>query len=135
MTCSPPKSISISFSIGGDKRGTDEDDHSVALFSSDDGMGLVRLASAYMDELRDHAKLSCSSDTPLERLEPQTVMVDFIRHITVPFKRIGWNYSLYPSTMYGPETDLGHYVLHTGGDDIEHYLGSPWPKIIKACDI
>jgi len=135
VTRLPPKSISISFSLGGDKLGTDEDDHSVALFSSEDGIGLVKLASAYLSELKEYADRDCASDTALERLEPQTVMVDFIRHLTSPLKRIGWNYSLYPSTMYGPPTNQGHFIFHTKGDAIEHYTDTPWPKMLRSQDI
>ena len=123
--------MSLSFSLGGDAAGTDDDDHSVALFSSTGGKGFVVLAIVYLTDLSEYVDEALKAGDreqfgPLLRREPQTVMVDFIRAISGG-KRVTWNYSLYPSTMYGPDTEGGHYVLHLHGDGIEHYTDSPWP--------
>lgn len=132
---SKQRSVSLSFSVGGDAEGTPEDDHSVALYSETGDESLVVLALVYLVELADFTKEAADQVEgpgafgPLLRKEPQTVMVDFIRAVSCG-RRVTWNYSLFPSTMYGPETELGHYVIQLHGNILEHYTDTPWPSRI-----
>jgi len=126
------RSVSLSFSVGGLSEGSSEDDHSVALYSEIGDEGFVVLALVYLVELAAFARTAAGEAEgqgafgPLLRKEPQTVMVDFIRALSCG-DRVTWNYSLYPSTMYAPETELGHYVIQLHGSFLEHYTDTPWP--------
>jgi len=78
-------------------------DNSVALFSHWGGMDFKKKADSYARALKKWAKSSGSEFDPLHRLEPATVMVDFIRHITKGMERV--------------ESDLYLGVDHGDGDN------------------
>lgn len=101
--------VSISFVNGGEE--------SVALFSHWDGMDFVKQAKKYARELRqrwiDHKKPSVM---PLDRMEPHTVMVDFIRWLfhtgyfnTEEF--IESNYYFGKDSNDGDNSDNGHHQI------------------------
>ena len=69
--------VSISFKNG--------DEESVVLFSQWRGLGLVEQARDYAQALVDERR---GSEGPLDRLEPSTVMVDFIRELTWHWARV-----------------------------------------------
>ena len=52
--------------------------------------------------------------TPLDRLEPDTVMVDFIRHITRGMNRVESDLSLGKTQSDGDNSDNGHFVIDLG---------------------
>ena len=56
---------------------------------------------------------------PLDRLEPGTVMVDFIREYTKDLKIVNSNYYLAKSDEEGDNSDNGHWTidLETGDTD------------------
>ncbi len=93
--------VSISF-----KNGREE---SVALFSHWGGMSFVREAEQYVKKLKKWAgKRECE---PLERLEPDTVMVDFIREITKEEEKIKSGIYLGKDEWEGDNSDNGHHVI------------------------
>ena len=86
--------ISIRFVNGKDK--------SVTLFSHWGGIEFKKKADNYARALKKWAK-GCNDFDPLHRLEPHTVMVDFIRHVTKGMDRV--------------ESDLYLGVDHNDGDN------------------
>lgn len=93
--------ISISF-----KNGNSE---SVTLFSHSDGIGFLQEANEFVRDLKKENGNSLVM--PLNRLEPNTVMVDFIRHITKNMKRVYRNYHLGKNETEGDNSDNGHFVI------------------------
>ncbi|MBG94848.1 MAG: hypothetical protein CL793_06305 [Chloroflexi bacterium] len=119
-------SLSLSFSIGGETYQTDEDDHSVALFVTGDGCkSIAPLAVLFIREYWDKRRV------PI----PQTMLVDFIVFLVADHGIHHSRLKLFPSTMYGPETNMGHFVFHTTGSAIEHYTDTPWPDLIHHKDV
>ena len=93
--------ISIQFSYSGNK--------SVALFSHYDGLSFYEKAKAYVKTLKLEA--SKGGGFPLYRLEPETVMVDFIRHLTESKIRVTGNYYLGATDNDGDNSDNGNFVI------------------------
>ena len=93
--------VSISFRNG--------DEESIALFDHWGGMERVEHARAYVEALRQRRH----KGMPLDRLEPGTVMVDYIREITKDMLVIEGN--LYVGEMSNPmagdNSDNGHHVI------------------------
>lgn len=81
---------------------------SVVLFSHWDGKSLLKVVEKYYMELRKEIK---GSEMPLGRLEPYTVMVDFIRYLTKSLKRADSNYYLGCTELDGDNDDNGHFVF------------------------
>lgn len=96
--------VSISF-----RKGAQE---SIALFDHWGGMNRVRHAKAYVAKLK--AEKAGDQTTPLDRLEPTTVMVDYIRLITKDLPEVDGN--LYVGQMrdpmWGDNSDNGHHVIN-----------------------
>lgn len=96
---------------------------SVALFSHWGGMDFVNLARQYVLELRseqttssvlhalDSGKTRAITAYPLDRLEPDTVMVDFIRYLTRGMDRVKSDYYLGRDWEQGDNSDNGHHVI------------------------
>jgi len=89
--------ISISF-----KNNLDE---SVVLFSHWDGYDLVKDAKRHLGGIKQ------SYSTPLSRLEPETIMVDFIRELTKGLDSVDSNYYLGKDEMDGDNSDNGHFTI------------------------
>jgi len=99
--------VSISFK--------NKDEESVALFSHWGGMSFVEIAQQYAADL----KKSKEGKTlmPLDRLEPQTVMVDFIRYLfkeIVSTDEVESNYYLGKDKDSGDNGDNGHFTIELG---------------------
>jgi hypothetical protein len=92
------------------------DEESVALFSHWGGMGFVAQAENYVNELRQHIANRPNPGViqPLDRLEPETVMVDFIRHITKDMDRVKSSLYIVPDKSCGDNSDNGHHVIDLG---------------------
>ena len=94
-------------------------DESPVLFSHWDGLSLMSEAEAYLDGLVEAAASKAAAQgrdrldsfDPLDRLEPGTVMVDFIRHITKRLDQVRGNYYLSPDEDQGDNSDNGHFRL------------------------
>ena len=116
--------VSISFSKAWE--GSKLRDESPVLFSHCGGKDFVNDAYDYVRKLKK--ELEGRSCNPLERLEPGTVMVDFIRHITsrvVNYQlnnpkqkeyyphpdRIMSNYYLGKTDEDGDNSDNGHHEI------------------------
>ena len=102
---------SISF-----KNGTEK---SVVFFSHWDGKELFRKAKEYVTVLKQDIKYKDVSDIyPLGRLEPDTVMVDFIiNYVGRNQGRIQSNYYVVASEEQGDNSDNGHLEIELGGDE------------------
>jgi len=100
--------VSISF-----KKGEEE---SVVLFSHWGGMRFVAVARGYVRELKTEAQRA-GMTWPLFRLEPGTVMVDFIRMLTEGVTRVQSDYYLGKDQAAGGNSDNGHFAIDLGRDD------------------
>ena len=94
--------VSISF--------RNEEDESVTLYSHNGGMSFVNKAKEYVRELKNAIK-ERNSFHPLDRMEPRTVMVDFIRHITKNEEKIESDLYLEKDEDAGDNSDNGHYEI------------------------
>ena len=105
--------VSISF-----RHGKDE---SVAFFSHWDGRDLVKAAQKYARALKVLADSKGEKGVimPLDRMDPGTVMVDFIRVYTKKMKVVDSNYYLGATCNDGDNSDNGHWTidLETGDTD------------------
>ena len=84
------------------------DEESVALFCHWGGMEFVEEAREYVLALKAERK---GSTQPLDRLEPGTVMVDFIREITKGKDRVTSNLYLGKDERGGDNSDNGHHFI------------------------
>lgn len=105
--------ISIQFKNG--------DDLSVVLFSHWDGMDLVKRANKYIKELEKEVNASVwrgIGPYPLQRYEPGTVMIDFLRSMfkDSPHERISGNYYLGATPNDGDNSDNGHHIINLKGE-------------------
>jgi len=100
--------VSISFRKG--------EQESVVLFSHWGGKTLVAVARGYVRELKAEAERA-GMTWPLFRLEPQTVMVDFIRMLTAGVSRVQSDYYLEREKEDGDNSDNGHFVIDLDRDD------------------
>jgi hypothetical protein len=85
---------------------------SVVLFSHQDGISLVDDACRYVQQLQEWAR-DVGPTNPLSRLEPATVMVDFMHgHIhCTDGGRIESNFYLGHDGHDGDNSDNGHYRI------------------------
>jgi len=95
--------ISVSFRNG--------DEESVVLFGHWAGMSLVGQAKKYVKELMKECE--GKHTYPLERMEPNTVMLDFIFQYfkDCPDERIKRSYYLGKDENDGDNSDNGHHVI------------------------
>lgn len=84
-------------------------EHSVVLFSHWGGMDFVKDAEEYVKELR--AEVKGNHVNPLQRLEPNTVMVDLIRYLTKDLKRVESDLYLGAEECSGDNSDNGHHII------------------------
>jgi hypothetical protein len=83
-----------------------KDELSVVLFSHWDGINLLCEVNKYIKTL------SKGKEThPLDRKEPNTVMVDFIRYLTKDLERVDSNYYLGKDESDGDNSDNGHHII------------------------
>lgn len=94
--------ISIQFIKGQEK--------SVTLFSHWGGIGFLKYAQTYANQLMEETEgKHCY---PLERLEPNTVMMDFIRLLTKNLNQVNSDYYLGATPSDGDNSDNGHHLIH-----------------------
>ena len=94
--------ISIQFKNG--------DNKSVVLFNHWGGEEFAEEAREYVKELKEEVK--DSQAMPLHRLEPNTVMVDFIRSITKNLPRVEGSLYLAKNETEGDNSDYGHHIIN-----------------------
>ena len=96
--------VSISF-----KKGNDE---SVVLFHHWGGSEFPAYALEYAKALKEEREnASPGINKPIDRLEPETVMVDFIRDYTKSSERIESSLYLGKDWNDGDNSDNGHYTI------------------------
>ena len=93
------------------------DEQSVTLCAHWGGMEFVKFATEYASELIKECGNKRSS--PLDRREPSTVMVDFIRHLAKELgkKRIESCYYLGATLDDVDNSDNGHYIIDLCGEN------------------
>lgn len=94
--------ISVQFKNGKDK--------SVVLFSHWGGIEFYNTARDYVKDLKKVVKKNNASN-PIDRLEPETMMVDFIRYITKDMERVDSDLYLSPDEHQGDNSDQGHFII------------------------
>lgn len=108
--------ISIQFANGSET--------SPVLFNHWGGEEFIDEVNTYLQELKAE-----QGDTgisyPLDRLEPRTVMVDFIRYITKDLDRVSSDLYLGVDENDGDNSDYGHHVIDLAAEaslpvDFEH---------------
>ena len=82
---------------------------SIVLFSHWGGMDFVKNAKQYVKELK--AEVGTKEVNPLDRLEPDVVMVDFIRHITKNLNRVESDLYVAKTENEGDNSDNGHHII------------------------
>ena len=96
--------VSIQFTKDGEK--------SVVLFSHWDGMEFVYQAKRYAKILIDERSTKPRGvEGPLDRFEPNTVMVDFISQLTKDAERVDSNYNLGATEHDDDNSDNGHHII------------------------
>lgn len=85
---------------------------SVVLFSHWGGLQFREDAETYAKHLAEcNVKAEGMGVTPLQRLEPNTVMVDFIRHMTQDVEAVEHNLYLGVDEDDGDNSDNGHFII------------------------
>lgn len=87
-----------------------DDEESVVLFSHWGGREFAQGAKEYVKQLKKrphHPNFS----TPLSRRDPETVMVDFIRHITKNLPEVDGDLYLGKDENDGDNSDNGHFTI------------------------
>lgn len=87
-----------------------EDDKSVVLFNHWGGIEFRDTARDYVRDLRQAVKTN-GGVSPLDRMEVNTVMVDFIRHITKDVDRVEDSLYLAKDENEGDNSDYGHHII------------------------
>lgn len=82
---------------------------SVSLFSHWGGVEFAAEAEAFARKLEKEK--SGNNFAPLDRLEPDTVMVDFIRHLTKDMERVESDLYLGKDSNSGDNGDNGHFII------------------------
>jgi len=95
--------VSVSF-----KRGANE---SVVLFSHWGGDDFAKEADNYITKLKQRERKNTGISDPLTRLEPETVMVDFIRHLTDGMGSVRSDLYLCKNREDGDNSDYGHFTI------------------------
>jgi hypothetical protein len=93
--------VSICFNKDGEQ--------SVTLFSHWRGKDLVKEANKYVKMLKEET--TDNNVGPLKSLEPCTVMVDFIRHLTSKMVRVDSDLYLGRDELDGDNSDNGHFEI------------------------
>lgn len=101
---------SVSFLHDGEKE-------SITCFSHWGGEEFHREAKEYVEELKqDIEDGKINPVYPLGRLEPETVAIDFIRHITKDMERVESDLYLGRDESEGDNSDYGHLAIDLGKD-------------------
>jgi len=101
--------VSVSFANG--------DQESIVIFAHWGGMEFANDAKKYVEDLCVELIAAPSTvSRPLDRLEPQTVMVDFVRWCTqngwiTPDVRVESNYYFGADQYAGDNSDNGHFHI------------------------
>lgn len=100
------------------------DELSVCLFSHWDGQQLLDKVYEYTQSLKQITNDSISK--PLDRLEPQTIMVDFIRFLTKDMKIVKSNYYLGRDEYDGDNSNNGNFIINLENLDEKQISNKEW---------
>ena len=103
-------------------------EQSVALFSHSGGLQFAEEARAYVSDLK--IEKANRHSTPLDRLEPDTVMVDFIRHVTHSLGRVEMDLYLGATYLDGDNSDAGHHVIDVNATLRTRKRSLIWPPTV-----
>ena len=95
----------ISISFKNDK------EESVVLFSHWGGMEFLKEAQRYVKLLKDILERRHRASYPIDRLEPNTVMIDFIRYYTCNMTIVESDLYLGSNQLAGDNSDNGHHTI------------------------
>ncbi len=98
---------------------------SVALFSQDDGQRLVRAAERFGTGLI--LEFGHGHGFPLQRLEPETVILEFCRKYLGRTCRVMSNYYLGRDGSEGDSWGNGHWIINLDGDEAIARRANPCP--------
>jgi hypothetical protein len=88
------------------------EDTSVVLFSHWGGRSFALAAQEYATKLKENLhRRNMKGICPIDRMEPQTVMVDFIRWLTKDMKLVESDLYLGKDELDGDNSDNGHFVI------------------------
>ena len=93
--------VSVSFKNKGEE--------SVVLFDHWGGREFAEKAADYAERLKE--EVGNKETQPLDRLEPNTVMVDFIREVTKDMERVVSGLYLGATPDDGDSSDNGHFTI------------------------
>lgn len=93
-----------------------DEERSITLFSHWGGLNFVNIAKRYVKKLKAERT---GSFQPLDRFEPNTVMVDFIRYITKGVRRVTSDLYLGKDPEDGDNLDNGNFDINLGNEGIE----------------
>jgi len=97
----------------------DGSEESVALFHHWGGVSFAREALNYLKRLKEKiAKRKSKISDPIARLEPNTVMVDFIRDYTKGMEIVESSLYLGKDRRDGDNSDNGHFVIDVNKEEI-----------------
>ncbi len=93
-----------------------KEETSVTLFHHWGGIEFVDVANNYVADLKKWIAIKYEPhfSDPISRLEPNTVMVDFIRHITQGKERVNSSLYLGRDESEGDNSDNGHHIIPLG---------------------
>jgi len=97
-------------------------DKSVVFFSHWMGKRLIAKFDEYVLELKDECGVG-KSCLPIDRREPNTVLVDFIRYFTNDMDRIESDFYLGATEKDGDNSDNGHWLFCFDTKDWKHKRG------------
>ena len=92
---------------------------SVVLFHHWGGKKFAEFAKAWASDFKNNIKQYTKSkgNDPVTRLEPQNIMVQFLKHISDNAQTHGLNYNVYVDGKYTKITDLLSYSMYFGKDE------------------
>lgn len=92
---------------------------SVVLFHHWGGKKFAEFAKAWASDFKNNIKQYTKSkgNDPVTRLEPQNIMVQFLKYISDNAQTHGLNYNVYVDGKYTKITDLLSYSMYFGKDE------------------
>jgi len=94
------------------------DEKSVVLFSHWGGDEFGEEAEEYAEKLKREVAGNNGVE-PLDRLEPDTVMIDFVRSITCKMDRVKSDLYLSADESGGDNSDYGHKIIDLDSEPVE----------------
>ena len=109
---------------------------SVVLFHHWGGKKFAEFAKAWASDFKNNIKQYTKSkgNDPVTRLEPQNIMVQFLKYISDNAQTHGLNYNVYVDGKYTKITDLLSYSMYFGKDENDGDNSDNGHHIIKLSE-